>query len=299
MAKRDYYDVLGVPRNADTETIKKAYRKLALQYHPDKNPGNKEAEEKFKEASEAYEVLSDPQKRAQYDKFGHAGVGGGPQFQDINDIFSRFSEFFGDIPFEGFFGGASRSGRRRSQGQRGQDLRVRLKLTLEEIASGTEKTLKIKRYVVCDTCSGTGAFDSRSVQTCPTCSGTGEVRQQVGGGFFSQIIISVCPNCHGSGKVITRKCPACEGEGRVMKDDVVKVRIPAGVSDGMQLTMRGNGHAGQRGGEPGDLLIQFEEIPHEYFIRQGDNIIYELYINIADAALGATLEVPTLDGKAR
>jgi molecular chaperone DnaJ len=299
MNKRDYYDILGVSKNADIDTIKKAYRKLALQYHPDKNPGNKEAEEKFKEASEAYEVLGNEQKRAQYDKFGHAGVGGGPQFQDINDIFSRFGDFFGDSPFESFFGGAARGGRRRQQGQRGQDLRVRVKLTMEEIALGAEKNLKLKRFMVCDTCSGSGAYDSNSLQNCPTCGGTGELRQQVGGGFFSQIVISVCPTCHGTGKVITRKCGVCEGEGRVMKEDTVKVKIPAGVSDGMQLKMRGNGNAGQKGGEAGDLLVQIEEIPHENFVRQGNNIVYELYINIADAALGTTVEVPTLEGKAR
>lgn len=301
MAKRDYYDVLGVPKNAGADDIKKAYRKLAIQYHPDKNPGNAEAEEKFKEASEAYEVLSDEQSRAKYDRFGHeatgAGYGGGGG-ADFNDIFSRFSDIFEGTGFEGFFGGA-RGGQRRARGQRGADLRIKLKLTLEEIAQGTEKTLKIRRQVTCKSCAGTGAQDGSSHQTCPTCNGVGEVRQQVGGGFFSQIVVSACPTCNGEGKIITQKCMACSGEGRVPEEQSISVNIPAGVSDGMQLSMRGQGNAGKRGGDPGDLLVQFEEIPHEYLVRDGENVIFDLYVNFADAALGANVEVPTLSGKAR
>lgn len=303
MAKRDYYDVLGVPKNASAEDIKKAYRKLAIQYHPDKNPGNKEAEDKFKEASEAYEVLSDDQKRARYDNYGHAGVndqGFGGGGQDFNDIFSRFSDIFEGTGFEGFFGGGrGGGGRRKRQGQRGSDLRIKLKLTLEEVAKGVEKKIKLKRHVTCRECAGTGAFDNSSFQTCNTCAGSGEVRQQVGGGFFSQIVVSACPTCSGEGKIITKACAACAGEGRVPREDGLSVNIPAGVSDGMQLSMRGQGNAGKRGGDPGDLIVQFEEAPHEHLVRDGENVIYDLYLNFADAALGTSVEVPTLDGKAR
>lgn len=300
MAKRDFYDVLGVSKSASAEEIKRAYRKVALQYHPDKNPGNAEAEEKFKEASEAYEVLSDPDKRARYDQFGHAGLGGsgmGGGYSDINDIFSRFSDIFGGGGFEDFFGRSG--GRRRSRGVAGADLRIRVPLTLEEITTGVEKTFKIRRQVTCDTCHGSGAKDSTSVQTCPTCQGTGEIRQQVGGGFFTQIVVSQCPTCHGEGQVVTANCPACHGEGRREVEDKVTVKIPAGVQHNMQLQMRGKGHAGKRGGDTGDLIIQIEEQPHDDFQREGDNVIHELYINIADAALGTSVEVPTLTGKAR
>jgi molecular chaperone DnaJ len=305
MAKRDYYDVLGVARNAGADDVKKAYRKAALQHHPDKNPGDKAAEEKFKEAAEAYEVLSDADKRARYDRFGHAGVGssassGGQQYGDINDIFSRFSDIFGDSAFEGAFGGG-RSGRggRRRRGQPGSDLRIKVKLTLEEIATGVEKKIKLRRHATCSTCSGTGAADTESYHTCPTCVGTGEVRQQVGGGFFTQIVVSVCPTCHGDGRIITKACPTCSGEGRMEEEDSVSLRIPAGVTDNIQLSMRGQGNAGRRGGDAGDLLIQIEEIPHDQLQREGDNVIHELYVNFADAALGTSVEVPTLGGKAR
>ena len=303
MAKRDYYDVLGVARSAGADDIKKAYRKLAIQFHPDKNPGDKAAEEKFKEAAEAYEVLSDAEKRARYDRFGHAGVGGassgGQQYADVNDIFSRFSEIFGDAAFEGVFGGARGGGRRRQRGQPGADLRIKLKLTLDEIATGVEKKVKLRRFATCGTCSGTGAADSESYHTCPTCVGTGEVRQQVGGGFFTQIVVSVCPTCHGEGRIITKACRTCGGEGRVEEEDTVSLRIPAGVTDNIQLSMRGQGNAGKRGGPPGDLLIQVEELPHESLQREGDNVVHELYVSFADAALGTTVEVPTLGGKAR
>lgn len=304
MNKRDYYDVLGVTKTADGDSIKKAYRKMAMQYHPDKNPGDKQAEDMFKEASEAYEVLSDPQKRAQYDRFGHAGMTGaaggpgGAGFSDINDIFSRMSDIFEGSGFESFFGGGP-GGRRRRQGQPGSDLRIKIKLSLEEIAAGVEKKIKLKRQVICGTCAGTGAFDSSSYQTCPTCSGAGEVRQQVGGGFFSQIVVSVCPTCHGEGRVITRACTVCNAEGRVESEDTVSATIPAGVSEGMQLSLRGQGNAGKRGGPPGDLLVQFEETPHEHLVRNGDNLVYDLHVSFADAALGLNAEVPTLGGKAR
>jgi len=308
MAKRDYYEVLGVDRNADADTLKKAYRKLAAKYHPDRNPDDKQAEEKFKEASEAYEVLSDPQKREQYNRFGHDGVrgvgggAGGFAGQDINDIFSRFSDLFNDQGFDSFFGGGGRGGggrRRRAKGQRGSDLRIKIKLTLEEIASGVEKKIRLRRHTTCDTCNGTGAFDSGSYQTCSTCNGSGEVRQQVGGGFFQQIVVSACPRCHGEGVIVTKNCPKCSGEGRIELEETVPINIPAGVAQGMQLSIRGLGNAGIRGGDPGDLLIQVEEEPHQHLVREGDNVIYELYINFADAALGASIDVPTLGGKAR
>lgn len=301
MAKRDYYEVLGVAKGAPKDEVKKAYRKLAMQYHPDKNPGDKAAEEKFKEASEAYEVLSDDQKRNSYDRFGHAAVGsnGGGQYQDINDIFSRFSEIFGDSAFEGFFAGGGRGGRRRRTGQPGSDLRIKLKLSLEEIATGVEKKIKLRRFATCNTCSGSGAADSQSFHTCPTCQGAGEVRQQVGGGFFTQIVVSACPTCHGEGRVITKGCKTCGGEGRQESDDTVTVKIPAGVQNNMQLSLRGQGNAGKRGGESGDLLILIEEEPHEHLVRESDNVIHELFINFPDAALGTNVEVPTLGGKAR
>lgn len=301
MEKKDYYDVLGVSRNADDETIKKAYRKLAIKYHPDKNPGDKSAEELFKEASEAYEVLSDAQKRASYDRFGHAGVGGGAR--DANDIFSHFSSIFEEMGFEGFFGGAQRQGggstRRRPTGQKGSDLRLKLKLTLEEIAAGIEKKIKLKRYASCSSCAGTGAFDTSSYRTCPSCNGTGELRQQVGGGFFAQIVVSACGTCNGEGRIISKTCATCNGEGRNESEDFVNIPVPPGVSSGIQLSLRGNGNAGRRGGPAGDLLIQIEEQPHAHLTREGDNLVYELHVNIADAALGTTVEVPTLEGKAR
>jgi len=304
MAKRDYYEVLGVDRKADKDTLKKAYRKMAMQYHPDKNPDDKEAEEKFKEAAEAYDVLGDEQKRGRYDQFGHAGVngaGGGQQYTDINDIFSQFGDIFGGSGFESFFGnaGGGKSRGQRRRGQRGNDLRVRVKLSLEEIATGVKKNIRIKRYQPCKACNGIGAHDSNSFQTCPTCNGYGEIRQQVGGGFFQQIVVQACPTCHGEGRIITKACKVCSGEGRMHEDENVTLNIPAGVAEGMQLSMRGFGNAGLRGGETGDLLIQIDEEKHPHLVRESDNVLYELYISIADAALGTQVEVPTLSGKAR
>ncbi len=296
MAKRDYYEVLGVYRNASQEEIKKAYRKLALKYHPDQNPGNKEAEEKFKEITEAYSVLSDEEKRAAYDRYGHEGLNG---FQgggaDFSDIFSQFSDIFGS-GFESFFGGSSTN---RKRGQRGSDVKITVKLTLEEIATGCEKKVKYKKLVECDACHGKGTNNPDGIKICPTCNGTGEIRKRVGGGFFQQIVVSTCPTCGGSGKIITDPCKKCKGDGRI-KDDVFQtLNIPAGVVGGMQLLQRGGGGVGKDGGPNGDLTIQIEELPHEHFSREGDNLIYELAINIADAALGATVEVPTLESKAK
>lgn len=304
MAKRDYYDVLGVNKQASKDEIKKSYRKLAMKFHPDRNPGDAEAEEKFKEAAEAYDVLSDDQKRARYDQFGHAGLGGqGGGFQDVRmeDIFGRFSDIFGEgNPFDSFFGGGGGGRtRRRSRGQRGSDLRVKLKLTLDEIYKGVEKKLKLEKFNVCEVCNGTGAEGSGGYQTCPTCNGTGELRRQAGGGFFQQIVVTVCPTCHGEGRIISSKCKACGGEGRVKKEEVVTIKIPAGIQEGMQLTMRGSGHAGIRGGDAGDLIVQVEEKPHEHFERDGNTLHHQMYITFPEAAMGTTVDVPTMTGKSR
>ncbi|MCL4108686.1 UNVERIFIED_CONTAM: hypothetical protein GTU68_007004 [Idotea baltica] len=294
MAKRDYYEVLGVDRSADSATLKTAYRKTAIKYHPDKNPGNKEAEDKFKEAAEAYEILSDADKKARYDRFGHAGVSGNGGFgghggASMEDIMDQF----GDI-----FGGGSRGGRR-SGGVRGSNLRIKVSLTLEEIAKGSTKKIKVKKQIKCGTCAGSGAKDSGSLSSCGTCSGSGYVRQ-VRSTFLGQMqTTSACPTCKGSGQVITAKCTTCKGDGRVYDTETIEIEIPAGVEEGMQLSMRGNGNAGQQGGPNGDLLINIEEKPHESLKRDGSNVIYDLYLNFADASLGTSVEVPTIDGKVK
>lgn len=308
MAKRDYYEVLGVPKNADAETIKKAYRKLAIKYHPDKNPNNKEAEEKFKEAAEAYEVLSDEDKRARYDRFGHAGLDGNGGFSGtggmtMEDIFRQFSDIFGDSgsPFGSFFGGEDprMRGGTRMRGQKGTNLRIKVALTLEEIAAGVTKKIKVKKQVLCDTCGGTGAKDSSSVSTCSTCRGSGYVRQ-VRNTFLGQMQTTVtCPTCGGSGTTVTANCPKCKGDGVVYSEETIDIEIPAGVEQGMQLSLRGKGNAGLQGGPAGDLLITIEEKPHEFLQRDGQNLVYELYLNLADAALGTSVEVPTIDGKVK
>lgn len=305
MAKRDYYEILGVDRNASKEELKKAYRKLAMQYHPDRNPDDKSAEEKFKEAAEAYEVLNDEQKKANYDRFGHDGVKGGfgsQGFNNVNDIFSHFSDIFGGSSmFDDFFGsGQQRSrGRRRASGTPGSDLRVTLKLTLEEIASGVSKKLKIKKMVICSHCHGNGAETGSSTKTCPTCQGTGEIKQ-VSRSVFGQFVnISTCNNCNGEGSVIDTPCKKCMGDGRVQDEVTVKIDVPGGVHEGSYMTMRGEGNVGKRGGNPGDIIVIFHEIPHEYFTREGDDIVYDSYITYPDAVLGAEVEVPTLTGKAR
>ncbi|MEM0996879.1 MAG: molecular chaperone DnaJ [Bacteroidota bacterium] len=303
MAKRDFYEVLGVAKSAGKDEIKKAYRKLAMKYHPDRNPGDAAAEEKFKEAAEAYEVLSDEQKRARYDRFGHAGLGGGGGggYTNVNveDIFSRFSDIFGGGGFESFFGGGGGGRTRRRTGQRGSDLRIKVPLTMEEVFGGVEKKVKLRRYVACDTCAGTGAEGNNGLSTCQTCNGSGELRQTAGGGFFQQVVVRACPTCGGEGKVVTRPCKTCNGDSRVQTTEVVEVKLPGGISEGMQLTMRGKGNAGKRGGPAGDLVILIEEQPHEHFERDGSNVIHELFLNFADAALGTAVEVPTLSGKTR
>lgn len=301
MAKRDYYDILGVARNASADEIKKAYRKLAIKFHPDKNPGDKEAEEKFKEAAEAYEVLSNQEKRQRYDQFGHAGPAGGFGGGSMNmeDIFSQFGDIFGGgSPFESFFGGGgqSRGGRRV---QRGSNLRIKVKLTLSEIANGVEKKIKVSKSVHCQTCDGTGARDKSSFHTCSTCGGSGAVRRVTNTILGQMQTTSTCPTCNGEGTQITSKCNVCHGDGVVRGEETISINIPAGVSEGMQLSMSGKGNAAPRGGIPGDLIILVEEVPHETLKREGNNVIFDLHISFADAALGSSVEVPTIDGKAK
>ena len=299
MEKRDYYEVLGVDKNASANDIKKAYRKLAIQYHPDKNPGDKAAEEKFKEAAEAYSVLSDPDKKARYDQFGHAGLGdaAGGGFNgagmDMNDIFSMFGDIFGGGGFSGFGGGSSRPMK-----NRGNDLRVKVKMNLQEISTGITKKFKLKKYVACPHCNGSGA-EGNAMETCPDCKGTGRVvRTQQS--FFGMMRTEVaCPRCNGEGKIIKNKCPHCNGDGIVMGEEVVEVNIPAGVHDGMQLSMRGHGNAGKRNGIPGDLLIFVEEEQHPTLVRDGNDLIYSLLLDIPTAVLGGQAEIPTIDGKAK
>lgn len=309
MSKRDYYEVLGVAKGATADEIKKAYRKVAMQYHPDRNPGDKGAEEKFKEAAEAYEVLSDNDKRAQYDRFGHAGVSGngrgfgGGGATNMEDIFSQFGDIFGDDIFGSFFGGGGGGGRsrggQRNRGVRGSNLRVKLKLNFEEIAKGVTKQIKVKKYVPCNTCSGSGAKDKNSTQTCGTCGGSGQVRK-VSNTFLGQMqTVTTCPTCNGEGSVITSKCTSCKGEGRVYGEETVSIDIPAGVQEGMQLSVGGRGNAGERGGAPGDLIILIEEEPHKELHRDGLNVAYELHLSFPDAVFGTQAEVPTIDGRAK
>ena len=312
--KRDYYEVLGVSKTASADEIKKAYRKLAIKYHPDKNPGDKEAEEKFKEAAEAYDVLSNQEKRQKYDQFGHNmgpqgfGGGGGGFYgggMSMEDIFSQFCDIFGG-GFGGFggFGGATGGGggRARKRVRKGSDLRIRVKLTLDEIANGATKTLKIPTFVECQHCHGTGAKDGTAFVTCHTCHGTGtisRVQQTILGAMQSQ---AECPECEGTGKTISQTCTYCRGEGVERRDEQVSFNIPAGVSDGMTLTLRGKGNFPRRGGEnaqPGDLLVVIEEIKHPELIRDGNDVIYNLMLDIPTAVLGGSVEVPTIGGRAR
>lgn len=304
--KRDYYEILGVIKSSSADEIKKAYRKTAMKYHPDRNPGDKEAEEKFKEAAEAYDVLGDEQKRARYDQYGHAafqqgagGFGGGGGM-DMNDIFSHFGDIFGDGMFGDFFGGGGgQRGGRQSQGVRGSNLRVKIKLNYQEMANGVSKQIKVKKYIVCDTCNGTGAKDSSSFQTCKTCGGSGQVRR-VSNTFLGQMqTVTTCPDCDGSGHVITAKCHTCHGAGRMFGEETVKIDIPAGVQEGMQLSLRGKGNAGEHGGPAGDLIVLIEEVAHEELQRDGLNVGYDLHISFMDAVFGAQVEVPTIDGRAK
>ena len=307
MAKRDYYEILGVERNANPDEIKKAYRKAALKYHPDRNPNNKEAEEKFKEAAEAYEILSDDNKRHRYDQYGHEGLRPGADFHgytNINDIFSNFSDIFGSgfggsIFEEVFSGGRTQSRRARGTGAAGSDLKIRLKLSMEEIATGIEKKLKVKRWKSCETCRGTGAKAGSATTTCPVCNGTGEMRQ-VSRSVFGQFVnISTCSNCGGEGRIIKEHCPTCGGEGRIQGETTIKVSVPAGVSDGNYIPLHGQGNAGQRGGPSGDIIVIIEEESHPIFTRANDDVILDLLISFSQAALGTDVEIPTLTGRAR
>lgn len=307
MSKRDYYEILNVSKDASADDIKKAYRKMAMKYHPDKNPGDKEAEENFKEAAEAYEVLKDSQKRAKYDRFGHDGLRGGQDFhsyQNVNDIFSHFSDIFGggfggsSIFDDLFTGGASGGSRKRTTGTPGSDLKVTLKLTLEEIAAGTAKTIKLKKHEKCSDCDGTGANSSSGFKTCSVCNGSGEVRE-VSRSIFGQFVnISVCSNCKGTGKIISDPCKSCSGDGRIYKDSKIKINVPAGVTNNSYMTMRGEGNAGKNGGPSGDIIVVFQEMEHQYFSRDGDDLIYDLFLTYPEIVLGTSVEVPTINGRA-
>jgi molecular chaperone DnaJ len=305
--KKDFYEILGVAKSASQDEIKKAYRKVAMQFHPDRNPGDKVAEEKFKEAAEAYEILSEPDKRAQYDRFGHQafsqGRGGHPGGgMNMDDIFSQFGDIFGgDSPFGSFFGGGggSRRSSGRSKGVRGSNLRIKLKMNYAEIAKGANKTIKVKKHVTCNVCAGSGAKDKNAVQSCGTCGGSGQVRR-VQNTFLGQMqTVTACPTCNGEGTTITNKCTNCKGEGRVYGEETVTIDIPAGVQEGMQLSVSGRGNAGERGGPNGDLIVLIEEEAHPQLHRDGLNVAFDLHITFPDAVFGTQLEVPTIDGRAK
>ncbi len=303
MEKRDYYEVLGVSKSADATEIKKAYRKLALKYHPDKNPGDKEAEEKFKEAAEAYDVLSNEEKRRRYDQFGHAGVGGAGQGgfgggMSMDDIFSQFGDIFGSFGgFSGFGGfGGGRSARRVN---RGTNLRVKVKMNLQEIATGIEKKIKVKKYVACQHCNGTGAKDGKSYSTCSTCKGSGQVTRVQNTILGAMQTTSTCPTCEGEGKIINEKCTFCNGEGVLMSEEVISINIPAGVGEGMQLSLSGKGNAARRSGVNGDLIVLIEEEEHPELVRDGNDLLYNVFIGYPEAVLGETVEIPTIEGKVK
>jgi molecular chaperone DnaJ len=301
MAKRDFYEILEIQKGANADEIKKAYRKMAIKFHPDKNPGDKAAEEKFKEAAEAYEILSNPEKKQSYDQFGHAGMGnggfggrGGQGFGGMNmdDIFSQFGDVFG-----GHFGGGGGRGGRRVN--RGSNLRVKVKMTLEEIANGVEKKIKVNKYVSCKTCSGSGAKNGSAFNSCSTCKGSGQVSRITNTILGAMQTTSTCPSCSGEGKTITDKCHSCHGDGIVRDEEVISINIPGGVSEGMQLSVGGKGNMGARGGVAGDLIVVIEEVEHEHLKRDGMNLFYDHFVSYSDAALGTQIEVPTIDGKAK
>ncbi|HEX6981905.1 MAG TPA: molecular chaperone DnaJ [Balneolaceae bacterium] len=306
MSKRDYYEVLGVSKTASDDEIKKAYRKKAMKFHPDRNTDDPRAEEKFKEASEAYEVLRQSETRQRYDQFGHQGVNGGNGFGGagfenvgFEDIFSRFSDIFGADIFgsQGFGGQQTRA--RRSAGQPGSDMKLRIELSLEEIAFGTEKKLKVKKFVGCDKCGGTGAETDEDFETCGTCNGTGQVRQVHKTMLGQMVNVQPCPTCRGEGRIIKNKCSKCHGEGRYKGEETVQIRVPSGVSEGNYITMRGQGNAGKRGGEAGNLVVLIEEKEHKHFERDGNDIYYDLVLSVPDAILGTEVKVPTLKGRAK
>lgn len=304
MAKRDYYEVLGVSRDASPEEIKKAYRKKAIQFHPDKNPGDKTSEENFKEAAEAYEVLSNSEKRQKYDQVGHSGLGGAGQGgfsghdMSMDDIFSMFGDIFGG-GFGGFGGFGSGGGRTHRRTHRGSNLRVKASLTLKEIAHGAEKKIKVKKYVTCDSCHGSGAKGSDGYSDCSTCHGSGQVTR-ISNTFLGQMqTTSTCPTCGGEGQIITHKCDKCHGEGIVRGEEVINIKIPPGVAEGMQLSVSGKGNAARRGGLPGDLLVLINEVKDPELIRDENDLIYNLYVSFPDLALGTTAEIPTVDNKVK
>jgi molecular chaperone DnaJ len=301
MSKRDYYEVLGVTRNATEPELKKAYRQMALKYHPDKNPGNTEAEEKFKEAAEAYDILTNAEKKQRYDQFGHQGMGGGGggfngNGMSMDDIFSHFGDVFGGHnPFESFFGG----GGSRRQVNRGSNLRIKVKLTLEEVAHGVEKKIKVNKHIACSVCKGSGAQDSSSFRTCTTCQGSGQVHR-VSNTFIGQMrTTTTCPTCQGEGQIIANKCRKCSGSGLERSEEAISINIPAGVAEGMQLSVSGKGNAAERGGVPGDLLVVIEEEQHPHLQRDGNQLLYDLYISFPEASIGTSVEIPTLEGKAK
>lgn len=304
-AEIDYYKILGVDKSATADEIKKAYKKVAIKYHPDRNPGDKEAEEKFKQAAEAYDVLRDPDKRARYDQFGAAGVNGtggyggfGGQGMDINDIFSHFSDIFGDMGFGGF-GGFS-GGRRGAHPQhRGGDLRLKVKLSLQEIAAGVVKKFKVRKNVTCTECHGTGCETGHSAETCKTCNGSGYVVRSQRSFLGMVQTQEVCPTCGGDGMVISHKCKKCHGEGVVPGEEIVEIEIPAGVAAGMVVNAQGKGHAARRGGIPGNIQVLIEEEPHPDFIRDDNDLIYNLLLTVPQAVLGGNVEIPTIEGKAK
>ena len=299
MSKRDYYEILGVSRNAPADEIKKAYRKLAIKFHPDKNPGNKEAEESFKEAAEAYEVLSNADKKAKYDRFGHSAGAGSASGGGMNmdDIFSHFGDIFG-----GAFGGSGGFGGQQGRGRRvnrGSNIRVKVKVNLSEIANGCEKKIKVSKQIQCNSCSGQGAVNTSDFSSCSTCRGTGQVTRITNTILGQMQTASVCPTCEGEGKIITNKCKSCIGEGVVRGEEIISINLPAGVEEGMQLSMGGKGNAAKRGGIAGDLIVVIEEIEDENLKRDGNNLFYEHYISISDAILGSSAEIPTIEGKAK
>lgn len=297
MTKRDYYEILGVGKTASLDDIKKSYRKLAMQYHPDKNPGDKASEEKFKEIAEAYSVLSDDQKRANYDRYGHEGLRGMGQqgFDDINDIFSHFSDIFQGFGFGDSFGGGGRS----SRPQRGADLEVKLKLTLSEIAEGVTKKIKLRKNKECDTCNGSGAAPGSKRKTCSMCHGSGQVKQ-VSRSIFGQFVnVAVCRNCEGQGTIVEKPCSTCRGEGVVAGETIINVKVPPGVTTGNYIPLRGQGHSAPHGGQAGDVIVIMEEIEDDVFERHGDDVLLDLPISFPQAVLGDDVEIPTLTGKAK
>ncbi|BAX79563.1 molecular chaperone DnaJ [Labilibaculum antarcticum] len=303
MSKRDYYEVLGVAKSASETEIKKAYRKKAIQYHPDKNPDDKQAEENFKEAAEAYEVLSNPEKRQRFDQYGHAGMsgsaGGGYSGGGMNmeDIFSHFGDIFGGGGFGGGFGGGG--GRSSRRVNRGSNLRVKVKLTLQEISEGVEKKIKVKKHIECKSCNGSGAKDGSSFSSCSTCHGSGQITRIQNTILGQMQTASTCPSCGGEGKIITNKCTSCSGEGTVQDEEVITINIPAGVAEGMQLSVSGRGNAARRGGVNGDLLILVHEEEHPELIRDENDLLYNLFVSIPDSILGTAVEIPTIQNKVK